>query len=221
MDLKPGTLLDKAEICTRLGISRSPVVAAFARLEAEGLLDIIPQRGTVVTFISIEVVKELVFIRQALECEAVRAIAPDRDEALLDALAQSIEHQRQAAGAGDLDAFHGQDLIFHQALSEALGYPRLGAIVTRTRNNLDRARQITMSPARFQPVIDQHTEILAALRDRDGQLAAAHMHAHLESIVVQMTEVRKRRPELFERSLEHLALSAIRQSATNRLASSS
>ena len=76
--LPPGTMLDKAQICARLGVSRSPVAEAFARLESEGLLDILPQRGTVVSFLSLGAIKEYIFIRKALEGEAVRTLASRR-----------------------------------------------------------------------------------------------------------------------------------------------
>jgi DNA-binding GntR family transcriptional regulator len=46
LQLKPGEVIDKTALCDRLGVSRFPVSEALARLQAEGLVDILPQRGT-------------------------------------------------------------------------------------------------------------------------------------------------------------------------------
>src|SRR5690606_23112586 len=61
--LKPGEILDKGAICERLGVSRFPVSEALARLQAEGLVDIMPQRGTMVSRVRIADVVEFMLIR--------------------------------------------------------------------------------------------------------------------------------------------------------------
>ena len=70
----PGAPIDKNAICERLGVSRFPVSEALARLQAEGLVDILPQRGTSVSRIRMSEVAEFMFVRKALESEAVRAL---------------------------------------------------------------------------------------------------------------------------------------------------
>jgi DNA-binding GntR family transcriptional regulator len=127
LKLPPGTMLDKAQICARLGVSRSPVAEAFARLEAEGLLEILPQRGTVVSFLSFAEVREYIFIRKALEGEAVRVLAARRPGETIEALHANIAAQR--AVAEDRDAFHKLDLQFHELLLVPLDYKRMKAMV--------------------------------------------------------------------------------------------
>ena len=70
---RPGEVLDKGLICERLGVSRFPVSEALARLPAEGLVDILPQRGTSVSLVRVADVLEHMLIRRAIEAEAVRA----------------------------------------------------------------------------------------------------------------------------------------------------
>src|SRR6185503_12351375 len=74
LELKPGETLDKGAICERLGVSRFPVSEALARLQAEGLVDILPQRGSMVSLVRIADVREYMLIRKALESEAVRVL---------------------------------------------------------------------------------------------------------------------------------------------------
>ena len=74
LDLRPGEVIDKGAICERLGVSRFPVSEALARLQAEGLVDILPQRGSTVSLVRIADVLEYMLIRKALEAEAVRVV---------------------------------------------------------------------------------------------------------------------------------------------------
>mgnify|MGYP002662527171 CR=1 FL=1 len=64
---RPGEILRKPEICEVLGVSRSPVADAVARLAAEGLVDVVPQAGTFVARFSMEEIREGAFLREAAE----------------------------------------------------------------------------------------------------------------------------------------------------------
>ena len=70
LDLPPGTAIDKVALCARLGVSRFPVSEALGRLAAEGLVEILPQRGTRVARIDLADCRQAMFIRRALEIEA-------------------------------------------------------------------------------------------------------------------------------------------------------
>src|SRR5260370_3974262 len=76
LDLPPGTAIDKAALCARLGVSRFPVSEALGRLAAEGFVEVLPQRGTRVARIDLADCRQAMFIRRALEPEAIRAIVP-------------------------------------------------------------------------------------------------------------------------------------------------
>src|SRR5262249_9041063 len=72
VELIPGTNISEKEISVQMGVSRTPVRESFVRLSQEGLLDIYPQRGTVVSLIDLELVEEARFMREQLECAVVR-----------------------------------------------------------------------------------------------------------------------------------------------------
>ncbi|SDG74145.1 GntR family transcriptional regulator [Pelagibacterium luteolum] len=195
--LEPGTMLNKSEICTRLGVSRAPVAEAFARLQAEGFVDILPQRGTTVTFLSVRDVEELVFIRKGLECHAVWLLAQRATPDLLDALDENIAAQRDTANKDERDRFHDLDSAFHDMLISSLSFRRIRAMVESVRNNLSRARQMTNTPQRIAMGIDEHADMVDALRARDGNRAAWVMAQHLEGIITEVARLSRERPELF------------------------
>src|SRR5690606_603678 len=80
-DIPPGTVLAEVEQAERLGLSRTPIREAFARLTAEGLLVPLPGRGLVVSDLSRETVVELFELRAVLESQAARLVAQRRDPA--------------------------------------------------------------------------------------------------------------------------------------------
>jgi len=93
LELPPGTAIDKAALCARLGVSRFPVSEALGRLSAEGFVEVLPQRGTRVARIDMDDCHQAMFIRRALEIEAIRTIAPSADAALLAKLERNLREQ--------------------------------------------------------------------------------------------------------------------------------
>src|SRR5947208_3726261 len=106
LDLPPGTAIDKAALCARLGVSRFPVSEALGRLAAEGFVEVLPQRGTRVARIDLADCQQATFIRRALEAEAVRAIAARADARLLSALDENLCEQDDAMMRDDRVRFH-------------------------------------------------------------------------------------------------------------------
>src|SRR3954465_12685274 len=98
LDLPPGTAIDKAALCARLGVSRFPVSEALGRLAAEGFVEVMPQRGTRVARIDLADCRQAMFIRRALEIETARTIAARADATLLSALEKNLREQEGALG---------------------------------------------------------------------------------------------------------------------------
>jgi len=212
LEFEPGAMLEKQAICEQFGVSRSPVAAAMARLAAEGLVEVLPQRGTRVTRIVLGDLQEHLFIRTALETETVCRLAAVASAVLLDALAVNLKQQRGAIDSSNAAAFHGLDLQFHEILLNALGLPRVKAVVATARNSLDRARRLMASPSRVEQSCREHARILRALRSRDPARAARAMRAHLESVAAELHRFARRHPHLFEQA-EQIRAAVVARSA--------
>src|SRR6476469_155340 len=164
LELPPGTALDKAALCARLGVSRFPVSEALGRLAAEGFVEVLPQRGTRVARIDLADCRQAMFIRRALEIETVRTVAPCADAGLLAALDRNLRQQEGALGADYSSRFHQLDLEMHELLLGFLGYDRVKHAVDAARASLDRARLFLCTPARQVSTSDEHKAIVAALK---------------------------------------------------------
>jgi DNA-binding GntR family transcriptional regulator len=195
LELPPGSPIDKAALCTRLGVSRFPVSEALGRLAAEGFVEVLPQRGTRVARIDLADCKQAMFIRRALEAEAMRAIAPRADAALLGALDRNLREQEGALGTDYSTRFHQLDLEMHELLLGSLGYERVKHAVEAARGSLDRARLFMCTPARQLSTFAEHKAIVAALKKRDPKAAVGAMEGHLDAVLTELVDFAERNPD--------------------------
>jgi GntR family transcriptional regulator, rspAB operon transcriptional repressor len=195
--LRPGEALDKGALCERFGVSRFPVSEALARLQAEGLVDILPQRGSTVSLVRIADVLEYMLIRKALESEAVRVLLGSRDEDLIDALGRSISYQKAAAEIDDRQGFHALDLEFHDMLFTSMRFAKIKGVIESARSNLDRARRLIITPRRLAYTLAEHQAILDGIISGDADIAAKAMRRHIDSVMSELLEFARATPSLF------------------------
>ncbi|HEY1545761.1 MAG TPA: GntR family transcriptional regulator [Xanthobacteraceae bacterium] len=198
LSFAPGEFIQKDAICKRLGVSRFPVSEALGRLADEGFVEILPQRGTRVTHIDIASCRQAMFIRRALESEAMRVIASRAREPLIARLEQSLAEQRLSMDRGDSVAFFRDDIAFHDILLTELGYERVRAAVDAARGGLDRTRAFLLrTPQRQQQSYLEHTSIMAALKAGDPAAAHRAMTEHLDRILNELEAHAAKNPQIF------------------------
>jgi len=183
LSLPPGAALNKEEIALELGVSRAPVTEAIARLADEALVDVFPQHGSFVAPIRVADVRESMFIRTALEIEAIRRVAQLADDALILQLDENIEKQTAAVRSNDVAAFYELDEGLHAAIFNATGCPRALRLLDAARAPLDRPRRIAL-PAddRMESTLAEHRRLVDAIRTHDPDFAAAAMRSHLARV---------------------------------------
>ncbi len=197
LELKPGQILDKQILAERFGVSRAPIYDAFTKLEAEGLVDVFPQRGTTVSLIRISTARESMFLRRAIEVEAVRTITRNFSGSHLESLKQNLRYQTASVQSGDATGFHRFDLEFHALLIDALGFERVKTSVETARLGLERIRRLLNSRRRQEITLQEHQAIVEAIGQRNANAAAAAMAAHLDSVMTELESFAKAHPELF------------------------
>ena len=196
LEFQPGETIDKAALCERLNVSRFPVSEALGRLAEEGFVVVLPQRGTMVSRIDLAACREAMFIRRALECEAVRYIAPGISDGLIEQFRKNLAGQRRAMARDDRVVFHALDLAFHALLLETLGYERVTSAVDAARANLDRMRLFLCTPVRQSETHAEHERIFAALSARQPEEAAEAMRDHLDLVMAELEDFARAHPNL-------------------------
>jgi DNA-binding GntR family transcriptional regulator len=197
LELPPGAFLDKAALCGRLGVSRFPVSEALSRLQAEGLVQIQPQRGSIVSLIRLADARENMFLRRSLEVEAVRTLAPVATKELCAQLRRNLDGQARASAADDRSTFHSLDLAFHDMLLDAVGFHKVKQAVESARIGLDRIRRILTSPDIAAATRNEHERIVEAIESGNGERAAEAMRAHLDAVMVRLMQLAEKQPQLF------------------------
>ena len=193
--LRPGTPLNETELAARLGVSRTPLRAALARLALEGLVDTTRGRTGVVSDVSAGSVAELFELREALEAHAARLAARRRDPAVFAALADDFAHAGETLADAGVDAYYEVVARFDSAVDEAVANPALQGALDGVRTHLVRARRIAAdNPARLLRAADEHRLICEAIRDGDEALAASATAVHLRASLTEILATLDARP---------------------------
>jgi DNA-binding GntR family transcriptional regulator len=183
LTLPPGAPLRKEELALELGVSRAPVSEAIARLAEEGLAEVFPQHGSFVAPIRAADVRESLFIRTALETEAMRRLAVAADDDLMARLDDNIALQAEALADGDLARFYDLDEALHGLLFAAVESPRAARLLDAARAPLDRVRRLALpEPGRPEATFAEHLRLVEAVRSGDAEFAAAAMRVHLAMV---------------------------------------
>jgi len=181
--LAPGAPLRKEEIALELGVSRAPVSDAISRLAEEGLIDVFPQHGSFVALIRSSDVRESLFVRTALEVEAMRRLAPIANPQIVAVLDANIAAQVDALSTGNLEHFYDLDEALHAAMFGAIETPRALRLLEAARAPLDRVRRLALpDQGRPEQTLAEHRALVDAIRSGDGEYAAAAMRAHLTMV---------------------------------------
>ena len=199
-DLKPGTFIDKSALCAQLGVSRFPVSEALGRLADQRLVEVLPQRGTRVTPIDFEDCRQAMFIRRALEADAVRAVAPSASDEFLARIDQNLSDQASMLQNDSREGFYQLDLAFHDLLLSELGFQRVKGAVEGARASLNRMRLLVLTPERRPRAYAEHAQVAEALRRRDAAAAGRAMEKHLDTVMQELFACSDKHPEAFAKN---------------------
>lgn len=178
----PGHRALEQEVALALGMSRTPVREAMVRLQAEGLVEVVPRHGMRVLQVSPTDMREIYEVLTALECMAAELLARRRpSDAELEPLVQATLAMDRALAVDDLDAWARADEQFHAQLLELAGNQHLQATVM---NHWDRAHRARMFTLRLRPKpvnsTREHMALVERLRAGDAEGAARENRAHRE-----------------------------------------
>lgn len=197
----PGTVLRKAAICDQLGVSRSPVTEALARLSTEGLVDVIPQSATRVSRFSMEEIREEAFLREAIEVAAIARVAAGRTDEQIALLSRNLRLQTLLVEDQDNAGFFEADEAFHALLLTFTGYPNVSAVTSQLSLQVRRARQLLLpEEGRAAETVQEHTAVLDAIRAQDAAGAQAAMSHHLRQLITRLEPLERVYPDYFRPS---------------------
>ena len=184
-EVPAGSKLSEPELAARFGMSRGPLREALRRLESTNLVERRPNLGARVITLSSEQLIEIYVVREALEGMAARLAAERMAEAAIEDLKDLIaEHRRDVARDGWQAYFQKEgDMDLHYRIVQGSGNRRLIGILCDDLYYLARMYrcQFGMGRDRARDALREHTLIVDAIADRDGELAELLMRRHIRT----------------------------------------
>lgn len=177
--LQPGQHLVESELAGHLGVSRQPVREALQRLNTEGWVDLRPAQGAFVHEPTQDEADQLLTVRTLLEAEAARLAAANAGSEGIAALKELCAQGEKAVAADDVDGAVALNAAFHAKIMELAG----NAVLAELAGQVDRRVRWYYTPVarrRGRQSWVEHRALIAAVADRDEQLATRLMREHTE-----------------------------------------
>jgi GntR family transcriptional regulator, rspAB operon transcriptional repressor len=202
-ELEPGQRISENELTLRLGVSRTPIREALIRLRDERFVQIVPQFGTFVTRISTAAVEDAQFVREALECAAVRLAAVRADSNDIAALDGLVRRQEEVVARSDFERFSVLDDEFHAAMCELSGRGFAWEVAQRAKGHLSRVRRLSLpQPDYLAEMVAEHHTVLEALARNAPDDAEAALRHHLRMVLSALPAIRQQHPDYFEENAD-------------------
>jgi DNA-binding GntR family transcriptional regulator len=181
--LRPGSKLTEQQISQRFGVSRTPVREAIGGLEAEGLVETIPNRGAFVVGLSASDAADLFEIRKHYEIIAARRAAELATKQDIEKLDKSAEFMQHYTGRGDLSRMKRINKDFHETIYKAASSRLLLVSIRRVIIYLNlSAHTKSYRRENLVEILAEHERIYRAIKRRDPDKAAAAMGEHIDNM---------------------------------------
>ena len=198
LQLPPGTVISTQEMATRLNVSRTPVREAFIRLQEENLVDMFPQRETVVSRIDLERVLQERFIRESLEAAAVELFMDTCRPEHLQRMRDCIKEQERLLKEKDYAGFIRSDNSMHGIIFEAAGQKLAGDTIMNVNGHYDRFRILTMQDEKtMENAIRQHEHIVDLMEQGDKEQVRRELYDHVRKLNYEKEEMLRKYPDYF------------------------
>ncbi len=197
-ELREGEQLRQDAIASEFQISRIPVREALSHLAAEGLINIVANRGAVVSALSPDEIMQMFETRAALECYMLRCAIPNMKQEDFEAAEDVLKHYEESLEKdSEVKSWGAWNWSFHSALYIPAGRAFMLAYVKNLNVNCDRYTRLHLLFTRELHRAGQaHRELLDACKTKDPDVAAAALWKHI-------TEAGECLKEIIQRHREH------------------
>ncbi len=179
-DMTPGNHLSEVDLSEQLGVSRAPVREALLQLEAEGMVELVPNKGAFVKGLSYKEIEEIYTTRTLLEGFAAALAADHATPGDFNNLVKAVEKAKKMAAIGDLQKTLDADFAFHKLVWSVSGHSLIESILEKLESQI-RAFMIVQAPLfgeLLYSVLD-HQQLAEAIENGDSSAARKIMAEHI------------------------------------------
>lgn len=191
LQLKPGTMISETALSEQFQLSRTPIRDILKQLSLEDYINIYPKKGNVVSYIDLESVEQIIYLRSALEKEIMKGLAGRLPLKGVHELKEILARQEQAIEREDAsEVFLQLDDAFHQTLFRLAGRAFLWELIQQFNVHYVRYRKLHMlKKDKLVEILKEHRQIVdhivQAQPDRIDELVHHHLRADIDSLYFQ------------------------------------
>lgn len=198
LDLAPGCLVSEKELAQQLLLSRTPIREALIDLAKVGIVEVLPQRGSRISYIDYQLVDEARFTRNALEVALCQKLCPLADLSTLAPLKENILLQEDCLLQEDPSVFFHLDNEFHRLLFQIGDMSRTYEIVSGLTVHFDRVRNLSLYVVKPNQLLEDHKALLYALLSHDQSLVVKTVETHLSRYRIDKAAIRQQYAAYFK-----------------------
>lgn len=191
---QPGERLVERDLCERFGVSRTVVREALRHLEAEGLVELVPNRGPVVSSVSPDEARDLYEVREALESLLAKCCAERATPSQKRQLARTLTRVEAAYDGGTLSDELGAKDELYEALYQGAGNPVIASLLRTIQARAQMLRGYSLqTPGRTEKSLEELQQMVDAIEQGDAeaarQIAAAHVRNAGAAAMARLAEI--------------------------------
>ena len=197
--LKPGTRISEIEFANQFEVSRQPVREAFIRLSKINLLEIRPQKATLVRKISEREILHARFLRVAVEAEVIRLACNIEGNPFQAGFEENLTAQESALSEGQVLEFHDLDYDFHNLICATAQCEFAYDTIADSKTHVDRLCLISLSTERgMYEIFQDHQQLYQVLQKKDAVEMERLIRLHICRLDQTLADARERHPEYFQ-----------------------
>ena len=198
LKLKPGSIISIKDMCEHFETGRSPMRDALIKLEQEGLITTLPQRGIMISKIDLSRVEEERFMRVCVEERVMDQFIKKHTSEDIAQLEKYLAMQMEANKEKDYRQFIVMDDKYHTVFYEATNKHYCAKTIQQVSGHYKRFRLLSVIDAIIvEDVIEQHRQIIEAIKENDAEKMRKVMKIHFSKILEEEIAMCKKYPYLF------------------------
>ena len=187
-ELRPGEILSEPALSSQLDIGRTPIRQAIDRLLGDGLVEVMPRKGTIVKPVSLDEIFNIIDVRVVNETFCVRVAAAQAGPDVALQLKRNLDAMLAAAHQREIETIAGLDQQFHALIAGSVRNPVMSDLLRNLHERSARMWFISLSAnEQHLRICDEHAAIVDGIAKQDPDLAEQAMRAHIQSFRANIT----------------------------------
>ncbi len=199
LSLEPGTNISEKKLSEKYNVSRTPIREALVRLAQEGLVNIYPQKGTIVSLIDLSAVEEGRFLREHLERAIIKEACKEFSQENLLNLEMNLKLQKMYIENHDYKKWFETDEEFHKIIFEGCNKKRVWNSINDGSTEFQRIRMLRLATSfTWDNIYEEHKKIYNAIKNKTPKIAEKFMKKHLNMILFDKNQLKENYPNYFK-----------------------